>query len=629
VKAWWREALGLAPGGAAPESAPAPGAATRRALAAMVALSAALFATLALLRWHTFHNETFDLAFYARMAWGEVHLDGYDPIVGANARGLHLAWILIPLGLIGAVLGQAPTLLVAQAVALSATAIPLARMGARHLGRHGGVVVAAAWLLHPNVSHVASNEFHPGSVAALPLAMAADALDRRSAPGLVLGALGVLACREDLGLVTMLIGVAATWLALRDRGAPGARTMARTGTAIAIGSLAYVLVFVLVLHPMLAPPRGSLELHFGRFGSSTTDVAAYVLTHPLELLDHLSATHRLLYLAVITAPFALLPRVRPGYLLLASPILAINLLSEFPGTTDVDSHYLTTALPLILASGIHGAAALPDRALLRLAPLGLCAALAHVVLGGTPLSLAFRREDYTSDENAEAARRIVDRIPSDASVQAPDALLPHLAERSSVRRAPPPEARTAFVVFDASHRRRFLHDEDLLRTEEEPVLRAWLARDDHALIDEGGDYLLLERDRDPREGIGVARYVVEHTEDAEEGARLASCLGLRAARVEPAGAGATLVLELVARGPCPDDLALRIGAGKRPRRVDLIADGLLSPAHFRRGDVIRSTHPLDPDEVPPADLRVGALRSSGARPEHGDPMSVPVRPALR
>lgn len=616
MKAWWRDALGGA--------TPVPWAGTRRALVAIVASSAALFATLALLRWHTFHNETFDLAFYARMAWGEVHLDGFNPIVGANARGLHLAWILIPLGAVGAIFGQAPTLLVAQALALSATALPLARIGARHLGRHGAIVVALAWLLHPNVTHVAASEFHPGSVAALPLAWAVDALDRRSAPGLTLGALGVLACREDLGLVTMLMGVAAAWIALRDRSAPFARSLARTGVLIAIGSLAYVLLFVLVLHPMFAPPEGSLELHFGRFGGSATEVAAHVVTHPLEIVAHLSASHRVLYLPLITAPFALLPLLRPGYLLLAAPILAINLLSEFPGTTDLDSHYLTTALPLVLAAGVHGAAALPDGALLRLAPLALCAALSHVALGGTPLSLAFRRQDFTEDENTRAARRIVARIPDGASVQAPDALLPHLAERRVIRRAPPPEARADFVVFDASHRRRFLRDEDLLRTAEEPILRAWLARDDHALIDEGGDYLLLQRDRDPREGIGIARHVVGHADDPDEGARLAACLGLRDARLEPAGTGMLLTLELVARGPCPDDLALRIGRGKRPRRVDLIADGLLSPAHFRRGDVIRSAHPLGPDEVRPAELRVGALRSSGARPEHGDPLSVVV-----
>jgi uncharacterized membrane protein len=592
----------------------------RRALAAIVIVAAAVFATLALLRFHTFHNETFDLAFYARMAWGEVHLDAWNPIVDAHSRGLHLSWILIPLGIVGAIFGQAPTLLVTQALAVAGTAWPIARIGARHLGRGGAIVGALAWLLHPNVSHVAANDFHPGTVAVLAIAWTIDALDRRSAAGLQLGTLGVLMCREDLGLVTMLAGLLAIAIARSD----GDRGLARAGARSAVGSLVYVLVFVLVLHPLLAPERGSLELHFGRYGSSVVEVVVHLLTHPSDLIAHLGARHRLLYLPMIAAPLALLPFLRPTYLLLALPIVAITLISEFPGTTDLDSHYLTPALPAFVASALRGAAALPDRALLRTAPLLASSILAHAALGGTPLSAAFRPEDHRDDVNSRAARAICARIGPDASVQAPDPILPHLAERELVNRAPPPETRAVFVVLDISHRRRFLHDEDLLRSTEEPLIRSWLARSDHAVIEAGGDYVLFERGRAPRDGIG-ARVIIARDGDPDAGARLTSCLSLQSAQLASERDGAHLLtLDLVARGPCADDLALRIGRGKRPQRVDLIGGGLLSPAHFERGDRIRSLHRLEPGELDPADLRVGALRSSGARPEHADPMSVRV-----
>jgi uncharacterized membrane protein len=617
ARTWWRAASGA-------DDDPLRGAPiARAAIAALIAGAASLFATLALLRWQTFHNDTFDLAFYARIAWGQVHVDGWEPIVGAPVFGLHLSWILAPLGVLGAIFGQAPTLLVAQSVALAGAAWPIARLGARHLGAAGGVVAALAWLLHPNVAEVAANEFHPGSVAALPLAWAAESLDRRSAQGLALGVLGALACREDLGLVTMLLGAGALILGRGGlRGTPpGALT--RTGRVVLLGSALYVLFFVLVLHPLLAPPRGSLELHFGRYGSSVVEVALHLLTHPADLAGHLSISHRLLYLPTVCAPLALLPFLRPGYALFAAPVLAINLVSEFPGTTDLDSHYLTPALPLIVASAIHGAAALPASPLPRLAPLALASLLAHAAAGGTPFSTSFRADDYTDDPNARAARRILEHVDADASIQAPDPILPHVAERRMLHRPPPPEQRTRFVVLDAAHRRRFLHREDLLRTSEEPIVRAWLSRGDHALVEAAGDYLLLERDRDPRDGIG-ARAIVGQA-DPEAGARLASCLGLLGAHVERGELGEpVLALDLVARSACPDDLALRIGRSWRPRRVDLVADGLLSPAHFRRGDRIRSVHALDPADTGPGALRIGALRSSGARPEHGDPTSIPL-----
>lgn len=615
MRAWLGDALG--------GPTPIPWSGVRRALGAMVIASATLFAALALLRWHTFHNGTFDLAFYARMAWGEAHSDGWNPIVGAHVRGLHLSWILVPLGWIGMVFGQAPTLLVAQALALAATAWPIARIGARHLGRYGALVAALAWLLHPNISHVATNEFHPGSVAALPLAWAIDALDRRSAVGIVLGTLGVLACREDLGLVTMMIGLGAIVLAMRDREAPTSRALVLTGVLVALGSLTYVAFFVGYLHPRYAPEQGSLELHFGRYGSSALGVVTHLITHPGDLVAHLGARHRIWYLPLIAAPFALLPLARPGYLLLALPVLAINVISEFPGTTDLDSHYLTPALPALLTCAIHAAAALPERPILRLAPLLACAALAHLGLGGTPLSLSFCPEEFREDENTRAARRIVAHIPRGASVQAPDALLPHLAERLEVHRAPPPELGTDYVVLDVAHRGRFAQDEDLLRTSEEPLARSWIARPDHALIDAGGDYVLLARGRGAREGIAFERYVVGRA-DPDAGTRICDCLAIDGARIEAREDDLLLTLDLIARGPCPEDLALRIGEPWRPLRVDLIADGLLSPARFERGDRIRSSHPLARGEVRPGALRVGALRSSGARPDHADPMSVRV-----
>jgi hypothetical protein len=87
------------------------------------------------------------------------------------------------------------------------------------------------------------------------------------------------------------------------------------------------------------------------------------------------------------------------------------------------------------------------------------------------------------------------------------------------------------------------------------------------------------------------------------------------------------VLELAARDACPDDLALRIGTGVRPRRVDLIADGILSPAHFLAGDRIRSSHVLSDrelDAITADGLRIGAIRESGARPAHEDPLAIDV-----
>jgi len=238
---------------------------------------------LALARYLTFNNCTFDLAFYARMAWGMVRLDFWDPILDAHHAGLHLSPVLAIVGALGVLIGTVPALLLAQSLACVLAAERLGVMGARHLGERGWWVGALALLLHPNLGHVATYEAHPGTLAIYPLALAIERLDAKSSRGFVWACVAVLTCREDLGLMTALLGVLA-WRA----------GMKRVGVGVALGSLAYVALFVVVLHPMLAPGAGSFEAHFSPWGDGFGGMVGAWLSDPLSLLDDLFAPQRML-----------------------------------------------------------------------------------------------------------------------------------------------------------------------------------------------------------------------------------------------------------------------------------------------------------------------------------------------
>jgi uncharacterized membrane protein len=592
-------------------------AAERRIVLALAIAQGALLAVLGLARWKSFHNETFDLAFYTRMAWGLTHSDFWEPIVNGPIYGLHLSPVLVPLGWLGSLFGTAPVLLIAQSLAIAGASIPISKIGARHLGPAGAIAGAIAWLFHPNLGHVGGYEFHPGTLSVLGLAWMVYAIDRGSMRAFALASLFVLTCREDLALA---VALASILFVIRNK-------EKRLGAAIVGGAaVAYACFFLFVVHPAYAPAQGSLQLHFGRFGNSTSEVAIYLLTHPLELAQHLATRERLLYLPMILAPFAFLPLLKPSWLLPALPILAVNLVSDWPTAQDLDVHYLTPALPFLAAAALEGSSRIARRApAFALIAIVAPVIVAHGVLGGTPLSLDFEANRFRADENSAAARAIVTAIPPDASVQAPDALLPHLAERPALARIATAERGMDYVVLDVSHRQRFAADEDLLRTTEEPFVRAWLAREDHRLVAGAGDFLLLERGSGPREGAG-GRAILGRT-GPEQGTRIAACLAILGARIE----GDLLEIDLVARSACPNDLAIRLGTGVRPRRVDLLFGGWLSPGRLERGDRLRSLHRLDANEraeIEALGLRVGALRSSGARPEPSDPTAVYVTLSL-
>ncbi len=609
----------------------------RRAIAALAALAGVAVFALAWQRYATFHNRNFDLAFYARLAWGESHGDPWEPLLDAHVWGLHFVWALDVLGWIGRVLGQVRTLLVAQSIAVVLASFPIARVAARVYGAGRGVasgsvvttapvIAALVWLLQPNLWHVATCDFHPGTLAVLPLAWCCESLHRKSAHGLVWSCLGVLACREDLGLVVALFG-AALWIRER-RERP---RVARVGAGIAVGAAAYVVVFLGLFHPRYAPRNGSFEQHFAAWGDGPIGALLGVIAHPLRLLEWLASAERAPYLLIITAPLAFLVFLAPEWLLLAAPILGMNLLSSFPTTLFLDSHYLTPALPILVCAALVGGGRIASlsRGLsgeVALGPLLVCAMIAHVMHGGSPISHRYDRHAYVSDGTTQALRDALETIPDDASVQAPERVLAHLAERRRLRRGPPPETLSDYVLFDAWQRRVDAHREELLRTEEEPLVRDWLARGDHALVFSRAQIFVLARGA-PHDDDVAARHLVGHA-SLDEGRALTACLALLDASLAPrADGGADLTLELGVRAACDSDLALRVGWGHRPRRVDLIAEGELSPARFRAGDRVRSAHVLsatEREDIARHGLRVGAVRQSGARPAPGDPAALDV-----
>ncbi len=591
---------------------------TRFVLRVSSAAFALLWSIEGLSRYNTVHNRTFDLALYARQAWGLVHGEFWDPIVDTHFLGTHVALILWPLGLLGGLFGTVPVLIVTQALALAFAALPLARIGARRFGDRGALVAAAAWLAYPNLGHVASYEFHPGSLAMLPFAFALEALDRDRPRVFALSVFGILLCRADFALLGAVLGVAA--LLWRK---PRPRAWTDSGGLVLGASLAYLALQFLVLRRLYPAGASSYDLHFPKWGGSPFGVVRALFDDPALVRDHFFEPAKLLYLPKVLGPLALLSLASPRWLVFALPYLAINSISSFPTTVHLYSHYLTPAVPALVVAAIDGWARLYARWPRRRVQFGAmiallsCLALFSVQYGGAPWSRDFDAAAFVPDAYTHEAKRTLAAIPPLASVQAPDPLLPHLAERSELFRAPPPDRNTKFVVLDVTHRRRYAKREDLLRTIEEPATRTWLARRDYGLTHAEPSLFTLQRGHDPRSGI--AQRYLPREKGKQHGIPLTRCLTLLSAWLDPQG----LELELLAQAPCPNDLALRIGAETRPLRVDLLFDGLLSPAQLRDEYAV-SWHSLTPSErarILERGLRIGALRSSGLPPEAGDPVS--------
>lgn len=599
----------------------------------IVAIGAAL---LGLARYRTFHNETFDLGFYARILWGMGRHDLYHPLTNSHVYGLHASWVLFPLALLGRVIPLVPLMLVVQAAALAAAAIPLARMAARRLRTPlAADFTAIAFLLYPTILTAATYEFHPSSLALLPLALALDAWDREEWRTGAIALFFAAMCREDAALVVSLCGLS---LAIDHARAPR-----RIGLAIAAAAMGYFALYQFGVAPRYLPRRGSLSLHFGALGSSPAQIVRNVLLHPIATIKLVSSAAKWLYVPRLLAPVAFLSVLAPRWLLPALAPVAINFLSQWPTATQVRSHYALLAVPFVFASAIHGAARLVDARHALGAPidrptgrkmLALCAAIvlgaslfAQRRSGATPIAKMFRAQSFRSDARAEDLERIARDVRPGVFVVAPDYAIAHFAERPLFQRFDAWTRAADDVIVPIGHRLAHSGTQTLWRTHEEIPVRNLLAQSQYGLVRAEPSHLLMRRGVSPR-AFAEGRYIAFSSDsfDQPRHVDVDRSLAVASWRIEPRDARtSTVTLWLVSRERWPHDMGLELGWGPMHRNGErddperiysfLPFDGLFNPAHVRVGEVSRTSVTLSAnrDELLRNGLYFGVRRVDGSR----------------
>jgi len=200
---------------------------------------AAGFSALAVLRHRAFGSGRFDLGNMTQAVWSTANgnvLSVTDVHGEQISRlGSHFDPILVLLAPLWALWPSPELLLVVQAVAVAAGAIPVFWLARAHLdSERAAAALAVAYLLFPPVQWLTVSDFHPVSLACPLLLFAWWFLDQRRLLPFALFAAAALATKEHVGLTIAAMGV---WYAIRYR-------EPRTGFAIAIVALLGVLVFI-------------------------------------------------------------------------------------------------------------------------------------------------------------------------------------------------------------------------------------------------------------------------------------------------------------------------------------------------------------------------------------------------
>jgi uncharacterized membrane protein len=337
------------------------------------------------------------------------HIARPDSLLAFHAEPMLL--LLAPIYALG---GGISVLLILQATALAAGAIPAYRLGRQATNSvTAGIAVAMAYLLSPLGQWAVLADFHTSTLAAPLLLLSVERLvvARKPAQALLAAVLAATA-REDVAPVLAVLGLT---LAIR-------RPYRRTGAILAALGLATGILATLVIRSY----SGGMIPFDVRYGPTLSGGLATIMP-ALERPGVLGYASTLLlsggWLGLF-APVALLP---------ALPALALNALSTSPWMAAGKAHYSGLVLPFIVAGAAAGLGRFSHRPHMRTiasTTLVLTSLLAYSLEGAGPLAANFAPAALT-DHSARAAA-LADGLPQAAAISASSSLVPRLSRRPRV-----------------------------------------------------------------------------------------------------------------------------------------------------------------------------------------------------
>jgi uncharacterized membrane protein len=445
-----------------------------------MAIYAAGFGTLAALEHHAFETGRFDLGNMVQAVWSTAHGRPLDmtELSGEqiNRLGAHVDPLLAAFAPLWWIWPSPAMLLIVQAAALSAGALPVFWLARKHLrSERLAALLALAYLVYPPVQWLALDEFHPVALACPLLLYAIWFLDEdrlaAAAPFLAVAAL----TKEEVPLVIAGIGV---WYAL-------ARGHRLAGGALAAGGTALTLLYLTVVIPHFR--SGDAPAFYDRYdavGGSLGGIAKTAVTDPLVLLQAVTEGRDLTYVLQLALPLLGLFLAAPILLIAALPELAANLLSDVSTQTSIEFHYTAPIVPCLVVGAVFGIARFP-----RAAPAVLAASLAGAVALG-PIWNGELKPDRMSAHDRVAARA-VELIPAGAPVSSTNGLGAHLSARRRVFSFP--VLREAEWVAVDLRRASYLDLRSAPSTAAIPLARLRMSADWSTVLDEDGIVVLRRK----------------------------------------------------------------------------------------------------------------------------------------
>jgi uncharacterized membrane protein len=389
-------------------------------VAASILASFAGLCALGVVRYDHYLAGRFDLGNMVQAVWSTAHGRPLDVTLASGEQTVRLAahadiflaalaplWVVFPSPLL---------LVVVQAAALALGALPVFWLARKHIRSDwGAVLMVWAYLLYPWLVWGQVNDFHSITVGSCFLLFAIWALDSDRLVFFAVFAVAALTTHELVGLLVAGLGV---WYAL-------ARGRRRAGAVIAAGGLAWTALFLGVVIPHFAEGQSPFYGRFASTGGSPGGILETALQDPLTILRAVTSGEDIVYLMLLVFPLAFMLVFAPGIALASSALVAMNLLSDWPTTTNPKFQYTTPLIPFLIAATIFGVARFSPGRARGAAIVVAFSALLFIVAGPTKMVLGY---EVPAAEEA-ALKTAIGMVPDEAAVSSTQLLGGRLSAR--------------------------------------------------------------------------------------------------------------------------------------------------------------------------------------------------------
>lgn len=407
----------------------------RLLLAALVLAYALLFAWITLTRYAAFESRALDMGNLNQATWNTAHGNWFHQTNqpgSTNRLSLHVEPILLPISLLYWLHDGPETLLLLQALIVALGAVPVFALARKQQLPDGlALLLATAWLLMPAMQSANWLEFHPVTLAPTFFMAAFYFLVSRRAGWYALFALLAAACKEEMGLLVVMMGIyALIFLRMRWTGI----------LSIVLGG-GWSLFAVLWVQRQFGD-----NIHWGRYawmGETPGEMLRTLLTRLDLVILQLQRARAGDYLFRLLLPVGFLALLAPEVLLLALPSLAINLLADFAPMHEVTGLiYAAPIAPFVMLATVMGMGRLwrwtrrdaSDRSLHLTMWVATAALVVGMVLAqwqdGYLPGMPNYRHYVVSDHDRAAANVLAQLAPSDR-LSAQDKLNPHSSGRTT------------------------------------------------------------------------------------------------------------------------------------------------------------------------------------------------------